>query len=164
MINLPLLLSNFGSAGGQSEDVVKVTWDVGVQGPRQVPRLADPVVVQSPKKKKWTLIKKTNSAITLASNSLFLSVLEVGDKLRELGLHVERGGKPPRLRDESSLLLGLSFRLSPTDDAEQVLDGEDVLEGELVDPLARVLLTELPKMQQIYFEAVTKPFTIMKRG
>ena len=51
MINLPLLLSNFGSAGGQSEDVVKVTRDVGVKGSRQVPRLADPVVVQSPKKR-----------------------------------------------------------------------------------------------------------------
>ena len=48
------------------------------------------------------------------------------------------------MRDESSLLLGLFLRLSPADDAEQVLDGEDVLEGELVDPLARVLLTELP--------------------
>ena len=45
-----------------------------------------------------------------SQNSLSLPVLEVGNELRQLGLHVEGGGEPARLRDQLSLLVALLFR------------------------------------------------------
>ena len=98
---------------------MEVRRDVHVEPARQVPRLDDPVVVQPQP----------------------LALLEVADELRDLRLEVVRHRQPGGRRRPD---VALRLRPPPADDAEEVLDGDDALERELVDPLARVLLAQLP--------------------
>ena len=71
-----ILLGNFGSTEGKPEDVVEVRRNVHIKAPRKIPRLHDPVVVQSQS----------------------LSMLKVADKLGYLRLEVVSHRQPVRRR------------------------------------------------------------------
>ena len=86
------------------------------------------------------------------SDLQIFSLLEVADELWKLSLEIEGCWKPlwpsfePRFRVGPVFGSSLETLTHPaTDDAEKVLDGQNVLEGELVDPFVRSNEAELPE-------------------
>ena len=146
---------------------------MGVQRAGQVPRLDDPVVVETPEMfynqlKRldiWNLPSIYNQCYSYFNtvhrceiliayffcNSQLFSLLVVADKLRQLRLEVERCRKP----SGQSLKLSTFVRVvvvddgvghSTADNAKEVFDGQNVFEGKLVDPFRRRVDAQLPEM------------------